>query len=98
MLLQSFDLSLTLPFYSSLLSAGFPSPAEDHVERSIDLNELLISRPSSTFMMRLTSSSMTRAGILAGDVLVIDRCLTPRNQDLVLAVIDGEFTVRRLVV
>ena len=98
MLFQSFDLNLTLPFYSSLLSAGFPSPAEDYVEKSIDLNELLVKKPASTFMMRLTSSSMTKAGILQGDVLVIDRSLNPKNQNLVVVAIDGELLLKRLVI
>lgn len=98
MLFQSFDLNLTLPFYSSLLSAGFPSPAEDYVEKSIDLNELLVKKPASTFMMRLASSSMAKAGVLQGDVLVIDRSLSPKNQDLVVVVIDGELVLRRLVI
>lgn len=98
MLFQSFDLHLTLPFYSSLLSAGFPSPAEDYVEKSIDLNQLLVKKPASTFMMRLASSSMTGAGILRGDVLVIDRSLNPKNQDLVVVAIEGELLLKRLVI
>lgn len=97
MLLQSFDLNLTLPFYSSLLSAGFPSPAEGQEAQSLDLNQLLVRRPAATFMLRLTSSSMTGAGVLRGDVLVIDRSLSPKNQDLVVAILDGELEVRRFV-
>lgn len=98
MLLSSYDLNLKLPFYSSLLQAGFPSPADDYVERSIDLNELLIRKPASTFMIRLASSSMTKAGILRGDVLVIDRSINPKNQDLVIVAQGGELVLRRLVI
>jgi DNA polymerase V len=78
-------------------SVDFTSSAEGQEAQSLDLNQLLVRRPAATFMLRLTSSSMTGAGVLRGDVLVIDRSLSPRNQDLVVVLLDGELVLRRLV-
>jgi DNA polymerase V len=97
MTLESFNLSCVLPYYSFLVSAGFPSPADDYVENNLNLNDLLVKHPAATFMMRMTSSSMSGAGILKGDVLVIDRSLVQKNQDLVVTCLNGEFTVRKLI-
>jgi DNA polymerase V len=80
---------------SAKVNAGFPSPADDHLERSIDLNEELIRNPASTFFVRVTGESMKDAGILSGDVLVIDRSKTPVDRQIVIAMVDGGFTVKR---
>lgn len=87
--------SLKLPLFSAKVQAGFPSPADDHLERSIDLNEELIRNPASTFFVRVKGDSMRDAGIHTGDILVVDRSLTPSDRRIVVAMIDGEFTVKR---
>ena len=88
---------LRLPFYASRVSAGFPSPAEEHLEGVLDLNDLMISRPNSTFFVRVQGDSMNGAGIYNDDILVVDRAAAPKNRDVVLAVVDGEFTVKRWI-
>lgn len=75
---------------------SFPSPAEDYAETSLDLNELLIQKPAATFFVRAKGDSMEGAGIFDGDLLIIDRSLTARHDRVVLAVMDGEFTLKRL--
>lgn len=87
--------SLKLPLFSAKVQAGFPSPADDHLERSIDLNEELVRNPASTFFVRVKGDSMRDAGIHTGDILVVDRSLTPSDRRIVVAMIDGEFTVKR---
>ena len=88
---------LTLPLAGERVAAGFPSPADDYVEVGIDLNEQLIRHPSSTFFLRVSGDSMTGAGIHDGDLLVVDRSLDPRPGRVVVAVLDGGFTLKRLV-
>lgn len=78
------------------LAAGFPSPAEDHAVKRIDLNEVLIRHPQATFMMRVRGHSMREAGIDDGDVVLVDRSIKPAHCHIVVAVVDGEFTVKRL--
>ena len=78
------------------VQAGFPSPAEDHAVKRIDLNEVLIKRPRSTFLMRVRGPSMREAGIDDGDVVLVDRAITPCHGHVVVAVVDHEFTVKRL--
>lgn len=85
-----------LPLATSQIAAGFPSPAEDHIEAGIDLNEWLIEHPAATFMVRIQGDSMTGAGILDGDVAVVDRSIEPQPGHVVVATIDGEFLVKRL--
>lgn len=85
------------PLFSSGVSAGFPSPAEDHIESRLDLNELLIDNPAATFFVRVAGDSMTGAGIGHGDILVVDRSLPAGHDKIVIAVIHGELTVKRLV-
>lgn len=87
-----------LPLFHSDVSCGFPSPADDYVHKSLDLNEYLIRHPSSTFLVRATGTSMIDAGIGHGDILIVDRSLEAKNGAIVLAIIDGEFTVKRLVI
>jgi len=85
------------PLYACGVSAGFPSPAEDYIEQRLDLNELLIRRPAATFFVRVNGDSMTGAGINHDDILIVDRSLEPVSGKIVIAVIDGEFTVKRLI-
>lgn len=76
--------------------AGFPSPAEQYLEPQLDLNELLVKRPAATYFVRVQGDSMTGRGIHDGDLLVVDRSLDPRDGDVVIAAIDGDFTVKTL--
>ena len=87
---------LHLPLAGERVAAGFPSPADDYVEVGIDLNDQLIRHPSSTFFLRVSGDSMTGAGIHDGDLLVVDRSLDPRPGRVVVAVLDGGFTLKRL--
>lgn len=85
------------PLYLDRISAGFPSPADDYIETSLDLNTYLIRNPPATFMVRVSGDSMTGAGISDGDVLVVDRSEQAAHGRIVVAVLDGELTVKRLV-
>ena len=87
---------LRIPLASASVQAGFPSPAEDHMENSLDLNEHLVSNPVATFFVRVQGNSMQGAGIQNGDTLIVDRSVTPRNGQIVIAMLDGDFTVKRL--
>ncbi len=84
------------PFYLNAVSAGFPSPADDYMDRSLDLNEHLIANPAATFFVRACGESMIGAGIHDNDILIVDRSLTPVNGSVVIAALDGELTVKRL--
>ena len=88
---------LRLPIVKASISAGFPSPAEDYIDKKIDLNQELIHHPSSTFFLRVSGQSMTGAGIHDGDLLIVDRSLTPIPNQIVIAILDGSFTVKRLI-
>ena len=81
---------------SGSVVAGFPSPAEQYQEPPLDLNELLVKRPAATFFVRVQGDSMIGAGIHDGDLLVVDRSLRPASGDIIIACIDGEFTVKTL--
>jgi DNA polymerase V len=85
-----------LPLVEATVSAGFPSPADDYSEARLDLNKTLISNESATFYARVKGDSMTLAGISDGDLLIIDKSKTPLNGSIVVCLIDGEFTVKRL--
>ncbi|MEA1934440.1 MAG: translesion error-prone DNA polymerase V autoproteolytic subunit [Thermodesulfobacteriota bacterium] len=85
------------PFFLCGISAGFPSPADDYIDRMLDLNELLINNPPATFFVRVAGESMVGAGINDGDILVVDRSLDPQNGKIVVAVVNGELTVKRLI-
>ena len=89
-------LSTTRPLLTSRVEAGFPSPADDHVERTLDLNEELITHPAATFFLRASGRSMQGAGIHDGDLLVVDRSVPSDEGTVVVAVVDGDFTVKRL--
>ncbi len=96
-LLPDFDApSVELPFFSHRVAAGFPSPADDHLERRLDLNEFLVKRPTSTFFVRVEGTSMINAGIQPDDVLVVDRAEDASDGRIVVAAVDGELTVKRL--
>ena len=90
-----------LPFpslYTNSVSCGFPSPAEDYLDCPLDLNELLVKKPAATFFVRAKGDSMIQAGIFEGDILIIDRSLQPRSGQVVLAVVNGEFTLKRMII
>ena len=87
---------LNLPLVDAYINAGFPSPAEDYLEGKLDLNKLLIRNHSSTFFARVRGSSMQDVGIHDGDILIIDKSLTPTHNSVLICFIDGEFTVKKI--
>ena len=90
------DHSMKRPLFISPVKAGFPSPAEDHVDKKLDLNELLIKHPAATFFVRVSGDSMMDAGIRSGDLLVVDKSLEASDGHIVVAILNDEFTVKRL--
>lgn len=90
------DKGYDLPLYGSKVQAGVPTQADDYVEGRIDLNEHLIPRPTETFFVKVAGESMIGAGIFPNDILVVDRSITARSGQVVVAAIDGELTVKRL--
>ncbi len=92
------DCSVTYqrPLFMMPVAAGFPSPAEDYIEGKLDLNKHLIKHPAATFFVKVTGNSMTDAGIHPGDILIVDRALAAVDKNVVIAVVDGELTVKRL--
>ena len=84
-----------IPFYGNRVAAGFPSPADDYLEEKIDLNRYLVKHPASTFLVRASGESMINIGIFPNDILIVDRSLKAENGKVVIAVIDGELTVKR---
>ena len=89
--------TLLIPLVKEAISAGFPSPAEDYIELGIDLNKYLIKNPISTFFLRVSGNSMNNAGIYNTDLLIIDRSINPNPGHIVVALLDGEFTLKRLI-
>jgi DNA polymerase V len=87
---------LPLPLFSGKVAAGFPSPADDYVEKSLDLNELLVQKAAATFFVRAQGESMLGAGIHPNDILVVDRSIEPVPGKVVICALDGELTVKRL--
>src|SRR5690242_10870660 len=85
---------LPLPLYTARIPAGFPSPAEDHLDGPLDLNAHLITHPTATFFVRVAGDSMQNAGIFSGDLLIVDRSLHAKHQSIVIAMLNGEFTVK----
>ena len=85
------------PIYLSNISAGFPSPAEPYLDKTLDLHELMVDHPAATFFVRVSGDSMMGVGILNGDILVVDRSREAKNNDIVVAILFGEFTVKRWV-
>ncbi len=88
--------SLSQPYYEARVSAGFPSPAADYEEGRLDLNKYLIKNPPATFFVRVSGESMVGAGIHSGDLLIVDRSLEPRDKNIVIAVVNGSLTVKRI--
>jgi DNA polymerase V len=93
-----FDISENIILFTCPVNAGFPSPAADYVEENLDLNVHLVRHPAATFFVRAEGDSMTGAGIFNGDILVVDRSLNAKNRNVVIAVVNGEFTVKRLCI
>ncbi len=89
--------SQKLDLFLSPVPAGFPSPASDYIDKSIDLNEILIKNKVATFLVRALGDSMVEVGIFSGDVLIVDKSITPANKNIVVAILNGEFTVKRFV-
>ncbi len=92
----SLNTKMKLKYVESLIHAGFPSPAFDYLEKELDLNEYLIKHPSSTFLAKVTGDSMIKANLKDGDLLIIDKAKEPKTGDTVVAVVEGEFTVKKL--
>lgn len=84
------------PLFLARVEAGFPSPADDYVDRALDLHEFCVRNGPATFFVRASGDSMVDAGIASGDLLVVDRSVEPRTGHVVVAVLDGELTVKRL--
>ncbi|MBG0791502.1 MAG: translesion error-prone DNA polymerase V autoproteolytic subunit [Desulfovibrionaceae bacterium] len=87
---------MALALAGEAVAAGFPSPAEEYREKTLDLNEHLVEHPEATFFVRVSGDSMIGAGIHDNDLLVVDRSRQPRSGNVVIALVDGEFTVKRL--
>ncbi|MDE3207504.1 MAG: translesion error-prone DNA polymerase V autoproteolytic subunit, partial [Pseudomonadota bacterium] len=85
-----------VPCLTSKVVAGFPSPADDHIEKYLDLNEHLVIHPQATFMLRVSGWSMRDAGIFDGDEIIVDRAISPEDGHVVVAIVNGEMTVKRL--
>ncbi len=89
-------LTESLPLYASSPAAGFPAPGDDMVEKSLNVHDLLVKHPASTFFVRVQGDSMEGAGIFSGDVLAVDRSIEPRVGKIVVAAINGELVVKRI--
>ena len=87
---------MLLTFYKEAVECGFPSPARDFTEGTIDLNEELIPHPNATFIVRARGDSIVGSGIYPGDLLIVDRSIKPRNESIIIAVLDGELSVKIL--
>ncbi len=87
---------LVRPCFTTTVSAGFPSPADDFIDKQLDLNDHLIYNKEATFYVKVSGDSMINAGIYDGDLLIVDKSLTPKNNSIVIAIINNEFTVKRL--
>ena len=87
---------INTPVFLDKVSAGFPSPATDYMENKLDLNEYLIKHPAATFIVKASGSSMVNADIYSGDLLIVDRSVTPKSNNIVIASIFGDLTVKKL--
>lgn len=90
--------ALPIPYIEDGVQAGFPSPAQEYISESIDLNKELIEHPAATFYGRVSGDSMIEEGIEEGDVLIIDRSLEPQNKDLTVCYVDDGFTLKRIII
>ena len=95
--ISDFDKKNTIPYVLSTVSAGFPSPADDYIENNLSLTELLIHNHLSTFLMRASGDSMINAGINHNNILLVDRSLEAKNRDIIIAIFEGNLTVKRLL-
>lgn len=89
-------MNMTIPLFNEPVAAGFPSPAEDYQEEGLDFNKYLVKHPAATFCVRVSGPSMTGAGIFPGDILVVDRSISARPGHIVVAAVNGDFTVKYL--
>ncbi len=89
-------MSMDIPLFAGKVAAGFPSPADDYIEKTLDLNDLLIQKPAATFFVRASGESMLGAGIHPNDILVVDRSITPTVGKIVICALNDELTVKRL--
>lgn len=87
---------VSVPYADMGVRAGFPSPAQDYIDKSLDLNIELIDHPAATFVAKIVGDSMAEAGIVAGDLVIIDKSLEPQDGNIVVAFVGGEFTIKRL--
>ena len=85
---------LTLPLFADRVACGFPSPAQDYVESRLDIGKLLVRHPNATYFVRASGESMIDGNIRDGDLLIVDSALTPEHGNIVIAAVDGEFTVK----
>ena len=90
------DQGIKIPVFIDKVSAGFPSPASDYIEHKLDLNEYLISNTAATFIVKATGTSMLDAGIHPGDLLIVDKSLSPKHNSIVIASIFGDLTIKKL--
>ena len=90
-------ITLRTPISLSYVSAGFPSPADPHLDKTLDLHELMVENPSATFFVRVSGDSMIGAGIQTNDILVVDRSREVQHNDIIVAILFGEFTVKRWI-
>lgn len=88
--------TLNVSFVSVPINAGFPSPADDYIEDTIDLPKMLVTNPSSTYVLRVKGQSMIDAGIFDKSIIVVDASLEPLNGDIAVCIIDGDFTLKRI--
>ena len=95
-LLTPINSSLELPLYETSVPAGFPSPAQEYLGDTMDLNQYLLKNPTASFFARVEGESMIDAGIYAGDLVVVDRSITAGDGDIVIAAVNNEFTIKRL--
>ena len=94
--IPDYSTELQLPLFDTGISAGFPSPADDFIELSIDLNKHIIKHKDTTFFAKVKGHSMKNVGIFDGDLLVIDKSLEPQDGRIAICQIDGEFTIKRI--
>ncbi len=92
-----FSKKISVPFVEEDVNAGFPSPSENYIQGKLDLNALLIKNPPATFFIRVRGESMINAGINSGDILIVDKSIEAKNNDIIIAVVEGEFTLKRLL-
>ncbi len=95
-LIPKYQKQLIRPYFATGVSAGFPSPADDFIDKQLDLNEHLIYNKEATFYVKVCGDSMIDAGIFDGDLLIVDKSLEAKNNSIVIAIVNNEFTVKRL--